>query len=190
MTIYATTTDLANALGRDVAVDDPAAIAALELASAMVEQFIGRDVAQVEDDVEVIDGTGTSHIQLRHWPVSAVSTVVEEDEELVANDDYEWSADGYVRRISNNCVSVPSGWTCDNQHRWTRKLRAIEVTYTHGYATIPDVIRLVTAQAAARILDTPSTIKQESIGGYSVTYTAGAPLQATELQMLERFRDR
>ena len=171
---YATVNDVGNAVGRYIDPADPYATAALETATAMVQEYIGRDISRIEDDVETIDGSGTSIIQLTHYPVETVTTVTE-DGETLTSDDFEWSADGYLRRIGNI---------------WNPSLRSIVVTYTHGYDPIPDSIRYITATAASRILDTPSTIKQESIGGYSVTYTAGPPLQAIELATLERYRSR
>jgi hypothetical protein len=174
MTTYATTTDLSNALGREIDPDNQAALAALETATGMVIEFIGRDIARVDDDVEVVDGSGTRALRLRYWPVHDVAAVSEEGEAL-ADAAFEWSADGYLRRVDGV---------------WSNRLRSVSVTYSHGFDPIPQSVRTIVAQAAARLFDAPSTIKQESIGGYSVTYTAGAPLQATELHALERYRDR
>jgi hypothetical protein len=44
------------------------------------------------------------------------------------------------------------------------------VTYTHGYATIPDDIRGVTLDLAARKMANPSGNRQEGIGSYSISY--------------------
>jgi hypothetical protein len=107
-------------------------------------------------------------------PVSEVAVETEDDGVLVEGDDYQWSADGYLRRVNG---------------LWPSDLRSITVTYTHGYATIPSIIVSITARLAARLLDTPSSVRQESIGAYSVTYNQ-VNFQADELILLDQYKRR
>lgn len=170
--MYASIEDVAAVLGREIDEGDPSAIIAIETASGLVAEFIGRDISQVVGEVEIIDGSGTNVLLLRYWPVHPDPTVkvLGEDEE-----DFEWAESGYLKRTD---------------YPWPTELRSVEVTYTHGYNPLPTSVRTIVAQAAARLLETPGAVKQESIGGYSVTYTAGAVLQALDLMALERYRDR
>jgi len=119
----------------------------------------------------VLDGNGTRVLLLPETPVSDVATVEVDGEELDP-DDYQWSADGYLRKLNGT---------------WPTDLRSIEVTYTHGYATIPALIVSITAKLAGRMLDVPAAVRQETIGAYSVSYTP-ATLQADELVLLDTYK--
>lgn len=170
----ATTSDLSAILRREIDEEDTAALFALDSASAMIEAYLGQPVGEVEDDTVTLDGTGTRVVLLPAFPVSDVSTVSIDGEELDA-DDYQWSATGELRRTGA---------------AWPTTLRSIEVTYTHGYATTPAAIVAIAATMAARLYETPIATRQESIGGYSVTYAnpGGATIQAAEALALDRYR--
>lgn len=170
----ATIADLEAVLHRDIDDADTFALAALEQASAVVENYLGQPVELVEDDEIILDGSGTKVLLLPVFPVTEVTSVIVDEETLVEVDDYEWSVTGELRRKGT----------------WPAALRSVEVTYSHGYATVPPVIVAVVAALAGRIYGTPLTVRQESIGSYSVTYSgAGGPaLQAAELMMLDAYR--
>ncbi len=169
----ATIADLEAVLHRDIDAEDPYALAALEQASAVVENYLGQPVELVEDDEVVLDGSGTKVLLLPAFPVTEV-TLVLVDGDALTEDDYEWSKTGELRRKA----------------LWPAALRSVEVTYSHGYATVPAVIVAVVSALAGRIYGTPLTVRQESMGSYSVTYAgAGGPsLQAAELMMLDAYR--
>lgn len=168
---FATIADLEKVLGRDLPAQDPPALFALDSATAMVRAVLGQYIEEVEDEVITLDGTGTRVLLLPETPVSDVS-LIEIDGEELDSDYYQWSADGYVRKLNGV---------------WIGDLRSIEVTYSHGYATTPALIVSVTANLAARLLDTPLVIRQETIGAYSVSYTSSA-LQADELLLLDAYK--
>lgn len=168
---FATISDLENVLGREIDEADASALFALDAATAMVRGIVEQYIEEVEDDVIVLDGSGTRVLLLPETPVSDVSLIEVDGEELNA-DEYQWSANGYVRKLNGT---------------WTTDLRSIEVTYTHGYATIPPLIVSITAKLAARMLDTPAAARQETIGAYSVSYSP-ATLQADELVLLDAYK--
>lgn len=170
---FATIVDLENATGREFAEDDATALAALDTATAIIQATTGQTLTEVEDETIVLDGSGTRVLLLPELPVSAVSSVSVDDEELDA-DEYQWSADGYLKRRAQP---------------WPEDLRSIEITYTHGYATIPPLVVSLTAKLAARLLDGSVSVRQESIGSYSVTYL-NQSLQADELVLLDQYRRR
>jgi hypothetical protein len=168
---FATTTDLALVLGREVDAEDPAALAALDAATAVVQAVTGQRLEAVAGDTITLDGSGTRVLLLPEIPVTDVVSVSLDGTELDSAD-YQWSADGYLRRT--NAV-------------WSNDLRNVEVEYDHGFATIPTIVVSITAKLAARMLDTPAAVRQETIGAYSVTYNA-ASLQADELVLLDRYK--
>jgi len=71
----------------------------------------------------------------------------------------------------------------------------VDVTYTHGYATIPAVIKSVALACAARVVSNPAGVRSVSVGDVSVTnagsdsdLTSGAYLTDHEKRMLAPFR--
>lgn len=166
--------DLSALLRRPIDEDDTSALAALETASGLVEAYLGQPVGLVEDDVVTLDGTGARVVLLPAYPVTAVSAVAVDGDPQAEGVDYEWSATGELRRRGG---------------AWPATLRSLSVTYSHGFDPVPAAIVGVVAAVAARIYDTPLSVRQESIGGYSVTYTGGGVgLQAAEILILERYR--
>lgn len=169
----ATVANLSAILRRDIDPDDPAALAALDTASAFVEAYLGQPVELVDETV-ILDGSGTRVLLLPAYPVTDVDVVGIDDEVLEPGIDYEWSKTGELRRRGGP---------------WPSTLRSIAVTYSHGFDPVPDAIVGVVTAMAARLYDTPLSVRQESIGGYSVTYTGGgATLQAAEIMVLDRYR--
>ncbi|MEU0761991.1 hypothetical protein ABZ351_20210 [Streptomyces microflavus] len=69
----------------------------------------------------------------------------------------------------------------------------VTVTFTHGYTSVPgDVLGLVLT-VAARVLNNPADLRQESAGSVSVTYSAetiGARLAPADRDLLARYRRR
>jgi hypothetical protein len=169
----ATIADLEAVLHREIDDEDVYALAALEQASAVVEGYLGYPVELVEDEEVVLDGSGTKVLLLPSYPVTDVASVTV-DGEVLDVEDYEWSRTGELRRSGT----------------WPVALRSVEVTYSHGYATVPALIVAVVAALAGRIYATPLTVRQESMGAYSVTYSGngGPSLQAAELMMLDAYR--
>ncbi len=170
----ATIADLSAVLRRTVDEEDTAALAALENASAFVEAYLGQAVELDEDDEVILDGSGTRVLLLPAWPVTEVASVEVDEEALVEGEDFAWSATGELRKLTG---------------LWPATLRSVSVTYSHGYSPVPAAIVGVVASLAARMYDSPIAVKQESIGGYSVTYAGGgATFQAAELLILDRYK--
>ncbi|QDY79790.1 hypothetical protein [Streptomyces qinzhouensis] len=72
-------------------------------------------------------------------------------------------------------------------------LSSVAVTYRHGYAETPGDVRAIVLTLAARVLNNPGDLRQESVGSVSVTYAAesiGASLAAIERDQLARYRPR
>ncbi|MCX4687231.1 hypothetical protein OG401_23485 [Kitasatospora purpeofusca] len=89
----------------------------------------------------------------------------------------------------------PYGWLLAGdrlrvmQHPYTPAL----ITYTSGYGAVPGDVLAVVLTLAARILNNPADLRQEAVGGVSVTYAAetiGASLAPAERDQLARYRRR
>lgn len=150
----------------------------LEGVSGLIRDYTGRTFEAAGDATERVDGSGTIVLLLPSTPVADVSAVVEDPDgdalELAAGD-FEWSADGILRRLDGG--------------RWLRRFRYYEVTYDSGYDTVPDTVKLVTLRVAARAIVNPEGLTQESAGGYAAGYgfdesrfAALAPADRRELE--------
>ena len=155
----------------------PSAVAsaqlALDIASNSVETYIGYKIEEIVDDEVNIDGTGNTIVLLPSFPITEITAIIE-DGVLLETTAYEFSQFGVVKKTNG---------------LWTSKLNGINVTYTHGFTEVPLSIVGVVLSLAGRIKSGSSDIKQESIGGYSVTYANPSPvLQASEIMTLDAFR--
>jgi hypothetical protein len=146
---FATAEDLVDWMGQDV--PQSRADLLLQLASSAVVNAAGVPIVETTETITV-DGNGASSMVLPSYPVTNVDQVKVDDDALDA-DGYTWSRTGELRRRGGRV--------------WPARLRAIEVTYTHGYVvpgegvdpadvTMPDEIQLVTLQAAARAVANPA----------------------------------
>ena len=166
--------DLADYVARPAAASDPAATAAVDAASEVCRTIAEQVFNQVEDDVVVLNGTGTRKLNLPELPVIEVSEVTNgNDEALVADDDWVLSSDGMLYRVGGNWVKGDQNFT---------------ITYTHGYADedLPRDVRMVALALAGRIyMQGPAVF--ESIGNRQVRYAGPAmDLSATENVILRK----
>lgn len=156
--------DLAVWLG--VGADDQQLNLALRAASSRFRGAVRHPVHQVMGEVIVLDGTGTGSLLLPAAPVTALSQLLLDGEELTEGEDYTWSSDGYVRR--------------EGCQVWPARLRCVQITYTHGYATIPDDIREAVIDQARSIYAVLPGVQQKTVGSQSVTFGAQAATGTTE----------
>lgn len=155
--------DLAVWLG--VPASDTKLLQALAAASNRFRGQVRHPVSFVADDTITLDGHGTSSILLPAEPVTAIAGLSLDGVELVDGTDYEWSQDGYVRRLN---------------YLWPNRLRCIEVTYSHGYADIPpDIAEAIVDQARAQYVVRPG-VQTVQVGGQSVGFGAQASVGVTK----------
>ncbi len=170
MADFCTVTDLENLLQLEIttAAQIASAERAIAEATEAVRNYCNQHLELVEDDnivLDVADGTRT-RVFLPELPVVEVSAVVEDGETLVEGEDYKLGRFGILYRIGPY---------------WAAGVQILEVTYSHGYMTLPDDIVAVAVRAAARAyqagLRSAATggvpgIASTSLGDYSVAYQA------------------
>lgn len=120
-----------------------------------IERFTRTSFVLVTDAEIVVNGTGTRVLTLDEQPLIAVSSITTSDDMLVQPDNYEWSSDGRLR-MKLGC--------------WLNRLRYYTVVCTHGWETVPESVRLVALRVAARGYSNPTSLTQESAGGWSGGY--------------------
>jgi len=100
------------------------------------------------------------------------------------------------------CVGVESETTVTDYVIHGQRLRLesgcwdeqVDVTYTHGFSTIPAVIKSVALACAARLVSNPGGVRSTSVGDVAVTFagsdgdlTSGAYLTDHEKKMIAGF---
>lgn len=154
--------DLAVWLG--VPASDTKLLQALAAASNRFRGQVRHPVSFVAGDVITLDGHGTSSVFLPAQPVTAVESLKLDGTELVDGTDFEWSEDGFVRRLG--CL-------------WPNRLRCIEVSYSHGFTVIPaDISEAVVDQARAQYVARPG-VQSVQVGGQSVSFGAQSSVGVT-----------
>lgn len=158
-----------------IADTDPKLTSALAAASRRFRGAVRHPVTLVSSDSITLDGNGTQSLLLPAAPVVSVESVELDGEALVLNTDYEWSADGYLRCLSGY---------------WPNRLRCIALTYTHGYAMIPEDIQEVVLDQARAIYAITPGVQQKTVGSQSVTFGAQAATGVTAQwsTTVERYR--
>jgi hypothetical protein len=144
---------------------DPKLLAALTAASRRFRGAVRHPVTLIADDVLTLDGAGRQSILLPAAPVISVTQVTLDGTVLGDGTDFEWSQDGYLRRLGGD--------------GWPDRLRCIQVTYTHGYAQIPEDIQEVVIDQARAMFRVQPGVQSVQVGGQQVTYGAQAAVGVT-----------
>jgi len=148
---------------------------AIDWATEAIKNYCHQVIERVTGDVVTLDCRGgTIKLFLPELPVITVTSVVEDGTALVVTDDYKLGQHGILYRVDNE---------------WPEGIQIIRVTYTHGYAVIPDDIVGVCARAASRAYQAGLSAAALSgvvgvtgltLGDYSVQYGgAGAAVEGT-----------
>lgn len=168
---------------------------ALAVVSQAVRNYCNQQLDLVLGDTITLLSPGGKFIFLPELPVISVATVREAGTLLTVTTDYVLAEYGVLAR--------------QGRRVWSTTSPGVVVTYSHGYATIPDDIVGVVARAASRLFqaglraeETAGVlgIASKSLGDYSVSYTAegaaegsmgasGARILAmSEKDLLNRYR--
>lgn len=118
---------------------------ALERATDAIRGATGQTITRVADDVVTIPGLGRRLIQLPQAPVVSIASVTIDGLPLIRDLHYEVLEAGVLRRLG---CSWPRG--------------PVVVTYTHGYADVPEDLVRLCAAIADRFLDGTAGVKSES----------------------------
>lgn len=142
----------------------------LSLATAAIQRHTGQTLAAVAADSITIPGRLGKFLRLPERPVTAVTSVTLDG---VTITDFDLLPQSVLYRGSG----------------WGDARVIIGVTYDHGFATIPDDLKGVALDIAARVVNNPTSSVQESFGSYSVTRsrTLGIAISPDEKKVLENY---
>lgn len=153
---------------------DAAAEQALQAASAAIRSYTRQHISLVADDEVALRGTWGTTLDLPERPIVDVSSV----------------SSGQAALIPTASWQVVGGHLV-NSGGWLGPHTALAVTYTHGFAVIPDDIVAVCVSLAARTFDNPRNLAGEGYEGYSSSlHLYPLELSRTEQGILNRYRRR
>lgn len=179
--------DLQNRLGRDLSDEEIGRAPYLLIdASSKIRSYTHQQITQSETTDRVRITTRDGLIRLPQYPVVSVATVISVETQVVIP--YYWDGLklwGWGRFPSSN-IETPL------YNRSRRHGIVVDVTYTHGYAPVPDEVIGVTCQVASRALGSQpdqAGVTQETYAGYSYTLgtaaaSGGFGLLAAETEVL------
>lgn len=178
-------------LGRTLTTAEEDQVAGLlASASTRVRAFCKQTFSRVDDDQVTLRPLGTT-LRLRSGPVISIAEVAAVGPDgtgLFPVVGWHWDGIDRIDLAGLNpevFVSLPAWW---DQSRGASSYR---VTYTHGHDTIPPLIIDVVANAAIRVLNSPSAVEgstMQTIGQYSEQFqqSQGAPGRAVRLTAADR----
>lgn len=162
----ATVDELAAYLQQTFSQSDTSAMLVLQIASAVIRDHLHSKITAVTGDVVVIDPINGEYVFLPELPVSAVTLIEVLDDTVLPG---VWST---VSPLFYS-VSLAEGLVKAKPYTgqiWPTDPGTWRVTYSHGFAVVPDGLMAVCVSLAAKIYATEDGIDSERIGGYQVKY--------------------
>jgi hypothetical protein len=194
------TTDISGRLGRSLTSAESARVPYLIAdATSQIVRFCRKDFQLHTDDVLNIQGDGST-IKLPYRPVISVSDVIAiSGRPDIPDIPVSWWVFNGIDEISiaestaSGVINLPEAWYDYGAFPGT-----FQVTYTHGYAVVPDDVVMVTANAVISVLQAPTIaagVIGETIGPYSYRMERGGgglavALTQADLSALADYRDK
>lgn len=191
--MFASTDDFAAMLGISLtANEEDRATTLLALASGLIREAAnGQTISLVTDDVYTRKGTTDQRILLPQRPVVAVSSVTLDGAALTADSDWYLDGDELVRRTATlvtPAVLEAETLSAGFGYEW----QTLEITYTHGFETIPNLVRTIALEAVVRAWVNPGRLIQQTVAGTETTFAPyadpprGLLLTKTEIRAIRR----
>lgn len=169
-TQFATSSEFAARVGLTLTADEiTRADTLLGLASELIQDETGQTISLVSDDVLTRPSDYGDRIRLPQRPVVSVASV-EIDGVTIALDN-AWYLEGDEIVRANWRQLSQRHFFAQNGVGWGGPLFTLEVTYTHGWATVPSVVKGVCLEMVARVWANPGAVQQENIAGVFTSYS-------------------
>lgn len=161
-----TTDELAAFMGKTFTPSEAAqAQALIDVVEAAIESETGVSFTPVNDETIRIQADGHGIIELKSKPVTSITSV--KDMDGIEVDYVEFDGLATLYNLYPNQV--------------------VDVTYSHGFGSVPKEIRGVALGAASRVMYNPAGLRQETVGAISVTYPGiGGEAGTINFSALER----
>lgn len=150
---FATAQQMADRSGGAIPADHPFLAVALGAATREIRKFCRWHIAPSRTETAKLAATYGRPLWLPSAHVTDIASIDNGGTPLTITN-VDWSESGEI------------GYA-----HWVTGRRTVEVTFTHGYPTVPDDLVDLTLQVAARALGSPLGIVREQAGAVSVTYS-------------------
>jgi hypothetical protein len=143
-----------------------------------IRDYCGWHIAPAMDETFTVDGSNAKVLQLPTLRLNSVTSVTENGVPLVADTDYQWSADGSL--LKNG--------------RWTACYRGVVAVVNHGFAEVPESIASVILDATSTALAVPvGEAVAESVGETMGPFSFERPdfkveFTAAQRRVLDQYR--
>lgn len=194
---FATADDLAARLGLTLTDAEQArATTLLDLATGLIQDEAKQTILLVTDDVLSIPGTTDEMIKLPQRPVISVASVTLDGVPLTEGSD--WYRDGNVIARIPAITTVLTGGLIDEAFTFPMgtgfgwPAQTLEITYTHGYAVVPESVKAICLEMVVRVWVNPGSVARETVGNTATVYDnmrfspAGLLLTAAEQRVIRR----
>lgn len=184
-------------------VTDGQALDPYEYASDVVRGYCNQRFDYVAGDVVFIDPRPDSTAQLPQMPVLSISSVLAwmpgppsgawAWQTLTYQQQYDWNERGLMwdtSRLYPPPNPVLPTWAEWPWPTWPWLPGKLQVTYTHGYQTIPDEIKAIVLRLAAQVASNPLFMQSKKVGEVSEvfgTFPGGVTLRDTDKAILDRY---
>lgn len=159
--------------------DDQIAMA-LDESESLMSDYLGVDsFATATYTDEPYSGEGDPNIQLRNWPVSDVSSVkvrMGSTTSTLGADSYTYSRRGQLH-MEGSLAAYQSAYAESCGPSWPDGFSNVLVTYTAGYATIPEGLKAIQFEMVDSMLSSAGrdpSLQSESIESYSYSLKPSA----------------
>jgi len=149
----------------DGTIDEDTANLLANLASDEIRGDLGQQIDLVTNEVITIYGDGGELIVLPQRPVIGVTSVLLNG---LAITTYDWRPNGALRRV----IYAGSQFAGESTMNWPFGV-PVQVTYSHGYATVPGVIKAAALDLAIAAYENPnSLVTSKTVDDVSEAYRA------------------
>lgn len=187
MTAFFTADELAMHLQIDNIDEDMANMLA-DLASDTIRDDLRQLINPVTADQITIYGDGGELIVLPERPVTAVTAVLLAGQPIPA---FDWRPNGALRRV----IYPGSQFAGEQTMNWPFGV-PVQVTYSHGYATVPNTIKAMALQLAVGSFVNPRLLAMITVDDITEKYektsgTGGLPamlLSDEQRRQMDRYR--
>lgn len=183
MTAFFTAEDLALQL-QITDIDEDAAELMADLASGIIRDDLRQLIDAVTDEEITIYGDGGELIMLPERPVTAVTSVILAGQPITA---FDWRPTGALRRV----IYPGSQFAGEQTMCWPFGV-PVQITYSHGYDTVPNTLKSVALQLAVRAYTNPEGLELKTVADvtyrYAQTAVSTMTLSSEQRSALDRYR--
>lgn len=144
-----------------------------QASSAITAACDNQQIELVTDDEVVLKGNWSCELTLPQVPVVDVTAV--DIDGTVLTEDAEWVWDSKRtlyrgRRPNQTSIGIQEPWPLNPYLYWGGDSAQVTVTYSHGFATVPEaIVGVCLALAQRQIADPGGNATSETTGPFSIT---------------------